>query len=182
MQKARVLSESGPQLPACQRLRYALPSAGFTEPSARCRLHFAARTRVSLPPACRSRLIGARAKVAHPNAAARYAVLQVSMALRVSMTESIVKCLYFLVNPLPMRSRTGCHRTVAFHGHASHMQPHLVPDAKPAHPPDLDAQLRYLEARLARVEAALLAVPSVLQPLSTAELAAIERAIAEHCH
>lgn len=137
---------------------------------------------MSRPPACGSRLIGACAKAAQPNAAARYAVLQVSMALRVSMMESNVNCLYFLVNPLPMRSRTECHRTVAFHGHASHMQPHLVSDAMPTQLPDLDEQLRHLDARLASVEAALLSAPCILQPPTAAELAAIEHAIAEHCH
>jgi len=62
------------------------------------------------------------------------------------------------------------------------MQPHLVSDAMPTQLPDLDAQLRHLETRLARVEAALLAVPCILQPPTAAELVAIEQAIAEHCH
>ncbi|MBN8491174.1 MAG: hypothetical protein J0M00_07085 [Burkholderiales bacterium] len=52
----------------------------------------------------------------------------------------------------------------------------------PAEAPTLEDQLASLEARLDRIEAELLATPGIGPPLSTMELAAIERAIAEHCH
>lgn len=94
------------------------------------------------------------------------------------------KCKLSLLDdqPLLKRLRRECHRTVAFHGHASRMQSTLAPDSMPTRMPDLDEQLRHLEARLASVEAALLSAPCILQPPTAAELAAIEHAIAEHCH
>lgn len=53
----------------------------------------------------------------------------------------------------------------------------------PAEAPTLEDQLASLEARLDLIEAELLVTPGIGRPaLSTMELVAIERAIAEHCH
>jgi hypothetical protein len=52
----------------------------------------------------------------------------------------------------------------------------------PAATPTLEERLASLEARFDRIEAQMLATPDIGPSLSTLELAAIERAIAEHCH